>query len=211
MIKLSILVLTVPNRIKYFYPKQMKQLIDQTKNRTDVELLSLFDNKKRSVGAKRQAMLDLVQGEYCVFIDDDDSIANNYVDEIMKSLYENTNCDCVVFDVETKVNNGDPFLCKFGTEFEYGYIDNNNHQLGWRGKPAHVMVYKSSIAKAHRYNDLGNSEDVDWVKRACLDIKHQVRINRTLYFYAANYKTILETASLSDEIIQRNIELLFNK
>jgi glycosyltransferase involved in cell wall biosynthesis len=211
MIKLTILVLTIPNRIKYFYPRLMKQLIEQTKNRSDVELLSLFDNKKRSIGAKRQAILDLVQGEYCVFIDDDDRIADDYVEEIMKSLYENPNCDCVVFNNLTSINNNPPILCMYGIEFEYGYLDNNNHQLGWRGKPAHTMVYKSSIAKAHRYTDMGSGEDVDWVKRAHLDIKHQVRIDKILYYYDANYETTSESNGiLSDEVIQQNINRLLN-
>ncbi len=213
MIKLSVLVLSVPNRLRFFYPRIMKQLIDQTKNRTDVELLALFDNKKRSLGMKRQALLDLAQGEYCVFIDDDDRISDDYISEIMNALYNNSNCDCVVFDTEMRINNGQPIIVKCDAEFKYGYVDNNNHSLGFRCKPAHIMVYKTSIAKAHKYNDMNRAEDVDWGERACLDIKHQVRIDKVLYFYDASPATTSEvnnSFSLSDENIQQHIDNLIN-
>jgi glycosyltransferase involved in cell wall biosynthesis len=211
MIKLSILVITVPNRLRYFYPRLMTQLIDQTKHRNDVEVLSLFDNKTRSIGAKRQAILDLCQGEYVVFIDDDDRISDDYVEEIIKAIKNNPDCDCVVFDNLTSIDGGAPILCKYGIEFEYGYIDSSNPQKGWRGKPAHTMVYKSSIAKRHKYTDMGSGEDVDWVKRACLDIKKQVRIDKTLYFYEANYRTTSESGNLPDSVIQKNIDILLSK
>jgi glycosyltransferase involved in cell wall biosynthesis len=208
-LKLSVLVASVPSRLSFFYPRLMKQLIDQTKERNDVEILGFFDNKKRSVGQKRQGLLDLANGEYVVFIDDDDRITDNYIEKIMNTLYENNNVDCVVFNTICKVNNGEPKLCKYGIEFEYGDIK-INQKKEWRGKPAHTMVYKSSIAKKHRYSDLSNGEDIDWVKRAYLDIKTQIRIDEVLYFYDANYTTTSETASLSDAVIEQNINKLLN-
>ncbi len=211
MLKLTILVPTVPSRLHYFYPRIMGQLIQQTKHRTDVELIAFFDNKKRSTGRKRQAMLELVQGEYVVFIDDDDRISDDYVEEILTALYNNPNCDCVVFDSICQVNGGIPYVCKYGIEFEYGFIDSNQPQLGWRGKPAHTMVYKSNIAKKHPFIDVQNGEDSDWVKRACKDIKYQVRIDMVLYFYDANYQTTSETASLTDDVIERNVQELIKK
>jgi hypothetical protein len=60
------------------------------------------------------------------------------------------------------------------------------------------MVYKSEIAKRHKYIDLQNGEDYQWVKRACLDIKNQTRIEKVLYYYDAEYLTTSETSSLSD-------------
>ena len=140
----------------------------------------LFDNKKRSVGLKRQNLLDLARGEYLVFIDDDDTISDDYVSEILKALYKNPAVDCVVFDIictgyETTL------YCKYGIEYEYQRFGNQ-----WRGKPAHTMVYKSSIAKKHLFSDVVFEEDKDWVIRACMDIRNQVRINKVLYYYKYN-------------------------
>jgi len=205
-IVLTILVPTVPSRLDYFYPKIMKQLIAQTEKYNNVELISFFDNKKRTIGKKRGEMLNLAQGKYVTFVDDDDRISDDYVDEIVKAINTNNEVDCIVYNVICCVNNSKvKKLCKYGVEFEYGDI---NGGLEWRGKPAHTMVWKSSIAKTHLYSDRQNGEDMDWVKRACLDIKTQYRIDKVLYYYDANYTTTSETANLTDSVILNNINKL---
>lgn len=206
-IKLSILIPTVPNRIDNFYLRIMKDLIKQIRPYSDIELLSFFDNKKRSIGKKRDDMLKLAKGEYLVFIDDDDRISEDYVKEIMNALYLNPQTDCVVFNSITRVSGGPEIICKYGVEFEYGYILDGKE---WRGKPAHTMVYKSAIAKVHRYSDMVHFEDVDWVKRACEDIKIQTRIDKVLYYYDSECETTSETHNLNDDIINKNIENKFN-
>jgi glycosyltransferase involved in cell wall biosynthesis len=35
----------------------------------------LFDNRARSIGAKRQALADIARGKYIAFCDDDDDVA----------------------------------------------------------------------------------------------------------------------------------------
>lgn len=205
-ILLSILIPTVPSRINTFYPKIMNELIKQIKPYKNIELIALFDNKKRTIGQKRNDMLKLVQGEYLVFIDDDDRIDQDYIFEIMNALSNNKDTDCVVFDCICCVNSGHEKLCKYGVEFEYGDIFDGKE---WRGKPSHTMVYKSSIAKKHSYSYINNGEDVDWVKRACLDIKVQTRIDKILYYYDAEYNSTSETAGLSDELIEYNIKSKF--
>lgn len=204
-IKLSILVLTVPSRLRAFFPKLMMELQNQTQKYNDIEIIALYDNKKRSVGKKRDDILKLAQGEYLVFIDDDDRIADDYIDQIMTALYENPSTDCVVFDCICRVNKGDGKLCKYGIEFEYGDILDGKE---WRGKPAHTMVYKSTIAQKHHFSDMIYSEDYDWVGRAYHDIKEQTRIDKVLYHYDADYETTSETTGLADDVIQQNINLI---
>ena len=208
MLKLSILVPTVPSRIELFYVKLMKELLRQIEPyKNDIELISFFDNKKRSIGKKRQEMVNLAQGEYIIFIDDDDRISDDYISEIMTTLVDNPDADCVVFNSICRVNGGINKLCKYGIEFEYGDI---NDGLEWRGKPAHTMVYAASIVKNHQYTDMGGGEDCDWVKRAYLDIKNQIRIDKVLYYYDAEYSTLSETAGLSDEFILENVNKRLN-
>jgi glycosyltransferase involved in cell wall biosynthesis len=209
MIKLTILVPTVPNRIELFYVKLMKELLRQIEPyKNDIELIAFFDNKKRLIGKKRQEMINLSQGEYIVFIDDDDRISEDYISQIMTALIENPDADCVVFDSITKINGGPDILCKYGIEFEYGYI---NDGLEWRGKPAHTMVYSSNIVKKHQYVDMGVGEDFNWVKRAYLDIKNQIRIDKVLYYYDSEGLTLSEMSGISDEVILENVNKRLNK
>ena len=214
-ILLTILVPSIPSRIDYFYPRIMKQLLDQTKKYDNIELISVFDNKKRTIGKKRDDMLNLAQGKYVTFVDDDDRLSDDYIDEIMNAIVVSTtttniditnDVDCIVYNTICCVNNGSiKKLCKYGIEFTLGNI---NGGLEWRGKPAHTMVWKSSIAKKHRFSDMGWGEDFDWVNRAYLDIKTQHRIDKVLYYYDANYATTSETGSLTQEVIYDNINKL---
>ena len=206
MIKLSVLVPTVPSRLNFFYPRLMTQLLNQGVLYPQVEIIGLFDNKKRTVGEKRQDLLNLAKGEYLVFIDDDDRITDDYISSIIETLDQNPNTDCVVFDTICCIENSSlKKLCKYGIEFEYGDIMDG---LEWRGKPAHTMVYKSSIAKRHSFISINIGEDVDWVKRACKDIQIQTRIDKVLYYYDCKDKTTSETRGISDEIIRHNVNYL---
>ena len=146
-------------------------------------------------------MINLAQGEYIVFIDDDDRISEDYISQIMTKLAENHDTDCVVFDSICRVNGGIEKLCKYG---------NINKRLEWRGKPAHIMVYASSIVKKHQYSDMGHGEDCEWVKRACLDIKNQTRIDKVLYYYDAEYATLSETVGLREKTILENVNKRLN-
>jgi 2-polyprenyl-3-methyl-5-hydroxy-6-metoxy-1,4-benzoquinol methylase len=201
---LTILVPTVPSRINYFYQRIMKQLMDQTKNYNNVEVISFFDNKKRTIGKKRDEMLKLAQGKYVTFVDDDDRLSNDYVDEIMNAI-TNNDVDCIVYNTETTIETTQKkVLCKYGVEYSNsGYI--NSEQTQWRGKPAHTMVWKSMIAKIHPFSNMSHGEDYDWVNRAYKDVKIQHRIDKILYYYDACYTTTSETANLSDEVILNNI------
>ena len=205
-IKLSILIGTVPSRINYFYPRIMNELLRQVGGREDVEIIALFDNKKRTIGKKRQEMIDISQGQYITFIDDDDRIAENYIEEIMRAIYENDDVDCIVYEVLCCIEGGLKKHCKYSVKFEYGDIKEDGTE--WRGKPAHTMVWKSEIVKKHQYSDVAHGEDIDWVKRAYHDITQEVSIDKVLYYYDANYSTTSETAGLTDEFIKENVKKL---
>lgn len=188
-VKLSILIPTVPNRVGNSFLRLVTDLQKQIGTRKNVEILGVFDNKRRTLGEKRDTMLQMAIGDYVVFIDDDDRVAPTYVADILGALEKNPDADCVVFDSICTINKTKKVHCKYGIEYEY----TPKYKDVWTGKPAHTMVYKSSIAKNHRYSSCTFGEDVDWVKRACKEIKNQVRIDKVLYFYDCD-KTTSETS-----------------
>jgi hypothetical protein len=185
-VKLSILVPTIPNRVGGKFLMLMTELQKQIGARTNIEILGLFDNKKRTLGEKRQAMIEITNGDYLVFIDDDDRLASTFINDVMDALEKNPDADCVVYDCICTINGTRSIHCKYGVEYEYS--PDNRGPL-WYGKPAHTMVYRSSIAKRHSFASKSFGEDTDWVKRACKDIKQQVRIDKVLYYYDCNTET----------------------
>ncbi len=206
-IKLSILIPSVPARRGTYQQKILDQLEGQLEKngRQDVEILVLYDNKKRKVGEKRQDLLNLARGEFLVFIDDDDRVSDNYIDKILQKIDEDKSIDCIVFDTLYSRMGGSKMLCKYGVEYEYNHASPEQNRV-WTGKPAHTMVYKSSLAKSVVYKSVNFGEDVDWVIRASKLIKKQSRIDEVLYFYENDYTQInheSDTKFVNGEIVNK--------
>ena len=185
--KLSILILTLPSRRKTFLSNLLDILEPQVAQHNNVELLVLYDNKKRTVGEKRDSIISISNGEYMVFIDDDDIVTEDYVSSIMTCLNENPNTDCVVFDSICTIDDGVPIHCKYGIEYSY-----NNNATGngfWTGKPAHTMVYSKNLVTSASFGRMNVGEDFHWVSQVHTKIKNQSRIDKVLYYYKMNNTT----------------------
>jgi len=191
MIKLSILILTVPNRIKSYFPNLINLLMDQLENRDDVEILGLFDNKKRSVGEKRQNLIDIANGKYMCFIDDDDRVSDNYITELVKVIDTNPDVDCILFDSIITQNKSINLRGTYSIKY-------NHHQVGnlIYAKPCHVHVIRTELVKKHRFKDLSHGEDSDWVKRVCNDIKNEVILDNVFYYYDY-FSNVSETSGVN--------------
>lgn len=177
--KLSILIPTVPRRLHSFFPSMVENLQGQIGDQ-DIEILGFYDNKRRSVGAKRNSLLQIANGEYVTFIDDDDEVTPDYVSEIMNGIAD-SGPDVVVYDVICTINNGRQQYCRYGVEYEY-------HEEGddWYGKPAHTHVWRREIAKQGIFPETNFSEDMNWVKQVWPLVRQQLRISKVLYHYNFN-------------------------
>jgi len=193
--KLSILIPSLPIRVGNFLARIVEELnrqIDELK-RDDIELLVYIDNKKRTLGNKRNTLIELSTGDFIVFVDDDDRVSKDYVATIIKTIDENPDADCIVYDVFCTVSNSldtnvEPysFICKYGIEFEYvGHTETTP----WYGKPAHTMTWSRRIAKRYKFPDITLNSDYPWVKAAWKSIKKQVRIDKILYYYDSDAAT----------------------
>lgn len=174
-ISFSILIPTIPSRRAKF-----ATLVAELERQADglpVEILALYDNKARSLGAKRQALLDLARGTHLVFIDDDDRVAADYVHTLV-DIIRIQDPDVIVYEQEVK---GDPPIrCRYGKE-----LRSAQGPGWWTGKPSHTMVWRTSIARHGRFPDRAFAEDTAWVDQVWPQIflSKQVRLDRVMYFY----------------------------
>lgn len=152
--------------------KQAEQFPNQ------VEILTLIDNKVRSIGKQRQNLIDIAEGNYIVFIDDDDRVSDNYIEEILKGINNNPGTDVFVFDSDVLQNGKFWFRAKFSITHVPETWENR--------KPCHKHVFKASIARKHKYKDMGWGEDVDWLSRVFEDLHNEVYLENILYFYDSN-------------------------
>ena len=177
-IELSILICSLTERRNTFLNKLLDKLEPQIKDR-NVEILILSDNAKRSIGQKRNDAIEMANGKYICFIDDDDLISDKYVDEVLMKIKEDN--DTIVFDALISFNGENPKLVKYGMEFDYCEKPESYYR-----HPNHLMVHKKSNIK-EKFLDIKTGEDDEWAKRRLQSIKTQSRIDDILYFY--DYRT----------------------
>ncbi len=153
-----------------------------------VELLVLTDNRQRSTGRKRQALLDLAQGRYITHLDDDDWVAPTYVADLLEAIKAD-DVDVIVFNQESRWNNENPFTVRCGLEFENEGMRKDAEGGQWQDiyrKPWHWCVFAARIAKTARFPDGYIDDDWFWLRQVLAQTKTQHRIDKILHFYRYN-------------------------
>ena len=160
----------------------VKRLLAQGEPYDDIEILSWVDNKKRSIGRKRDDLVQLADGNFLTVLDDDDTISDDYVSELRKAAIENPDVDVIVFDQECHLNDWPPFRVRFGVEFEnQAAADGGGKDI--TRKPWHLCCWRAELAKSAHFSDCSYGEDADWAKQLWPKIKTQYRIDKILHYY----------------------------
>ena len=181
---LSILVPTVPSRVATMFPKAIQAILGQITDQKEVELLGLFDNKARTTGAKRNALLDIARGEYVVFVDDDDWVEPDWLESILPELRRGP--DVVVYHNLLHWPDGRCQLCVY--DIATTTCRDVNPKL-YEGHAAHIHPWKAELAKSRRFADKVFGEDTEWSSGLCKLAKVQASIPRILYHYVYNPAT----------------------
>ena len=182
--KLSVLICTASERVRTFLPQCIEELDRQCKDYPDVEFYYLGDNCKLRVGAKRHILLQIAQGEYVVFVDDDDIIVPDYISSIYEAL---NGSDVIVFDVAVSVN-GSPYK---PVKYDIAFKNDKDLPNRYERLPNHLMVVKRELALKASYPNMQNRKDAVYAKNLQPLLKTQNRINKTLYYYIFNSSTTI--------------------
>jgi len=173
-IALSVLVPSVPQRSE-LARDLLSSLWQQAP--TNVEVLALCDNQRRSIGRKRNDMLAMAQGDYVTFVDDDDTVTEDYVESLVGGILHGT--DVVTFDVEVTLNGGKPFPARYSKD----YPESRNLDGLWERLPNHLMAVRRELAVQTGFPDVGVGEDADYAKRLRPLLRSEHCIGRVLYHY----------------------------
>jgi glycosyltransferase involved in cell wall biosynthesis len=178
--KLSILICTIPER-KESFDKLFNELDKQCSNKS---IQVVYDDAPKgtiTIGAKRNALLNKSIGEYVCFIDDDDFISPDYVEQIFKAT--DSGCDAIGFEIACYM---DGKYESAASSMKYEWKDNID---GYRYVRSiyHKTPVKRSIALQCMFPDKSFSEDYEYSMRLKPLINSEVFINKELYIY--NYKS----------------------
>jgi len=174
-IQLSILTPTIPSRKEQL--SKLSEKIAKQSNDLAVEHLSFADNRTRTIGAKRQALLDIARGEYIAFVDDDDDIEPDYVSEILLAIKQGP--DVITFE-QNSYYNGAFSKVVFGLNNRDEPFQPNGITLR---APWHVCVWKRELIRTCQFGESNYGEDIIWCRQARARIKTSLHIDKTLCTY----------------------------
>lgn len=181
MIYLSVLIPSIPERMEAL-GVLLGKLESQTNNLDDdyqVEVISLIDNKKISIGSKRERLKNMASGKYFCFVDDDDDITEDYIRELLPVCVDE-DVDVITFDTLASID---------GKEGRIHASMNNqkNNQfipgkITYR-KPSHVNAWLTSKFKQYQFSDSMYGEDFDFCNQCYPHIHTGYRIDKVLHHY----------------------------
>lgn len=199
---LNILISSIPERSKRLnlLVAKLQEQIDYCnkyhKDLGDVHLI--VDNSKRfldgglSIGEKRDSLLNRSFSKYICFLDDDDNVAPNYVETLLRLCNEGKDV-CTFKSL---------FMCDgYWTIIDMG-LNNDNQQATPDSEVKrnvwHVCPIKRDIAINHSFSALNHNEDWTWMENVLKDIKTEAKSNRILHNYN-HYKAVSEADKILNE------------
>lgn len=153
--RLSILIPSIPSR--FDRANALYRKIEAMCEGMDIEVLMFTDNKKRTIGEKRDALKNMSNGDYFMFVDDDDDLID------VRELYEATlqDVDVITFQQRARNNNGSSYIVTFGlgNPIEHKTDEQGNYYDILR-PPFHVCCWNKKF-KAYKFPSVNYGED--WV------------------------------------------------
>ena len=178
----TILVPTLGQR-RNLLQRMLAGLMPQVEAATGrVDVLAYWNNGEVSLADTKQALLNAAAGDYISFVDDDDTVADDYVPSILDALQ----CRPDYVGLKMQVyESGRPFVLSHHSLSHGGWM--NEGAEYYRRDITCANPMRTDIARTARFDvvDRGQAEDVPWVSqlRAGGLLRSEVFIDRVLYHY----------------------------
>jgi glycosyltransferase involved in cell wall biosynthesis len=177
-IKLSILILTTPDRLNYLtnlLAILKPQVID------GVEIIIEEDNFEKTIGQKRNNAIEKAKGDYIAFIDSDDEVSSNYVKLILEAI--NTNPDCCSLKGVITWDGNNPEVFEHSLKYSVWKTNTNNEAIKYERPPNHLNAIKRDIAIKYDFIPVNHGEDQEWSMRIKDALTTERSINEVIYHY----------------------------
>jgi len=152
-----------------------------------VEFVTYFDNRETSIGNKRKWLLDNAKGKYMSFVDDDDSITDAYIEDLVQTLRGSYH----VMRLRGQIS-----------QYTFTHsIENSLSGFMARGDvfirpPNHLNPMLTDVAKLFSFKDATQGEDLEWTIRLArsgfLNTEYKSDESRIHYIYNLGNRQITE-------------------
>ena len=178
---LSILIPTLRGR-EVFLNELLDSLHSQIDDNNSVEICIDHSPDNFTTGQKRNDLLKIANGKYSWFIDDDDEIASNAIELILKALKSNPDVIGINGWMTTDGENRVDWEMKLGHPYCATTRDGKEFYLRF---PNHIAVMRRDIAYQVKFPHVTMGEDYAWAKeindRGLL--KTEAIIDQPIYHY----------------------------
>jgi hypothetical protein len=148
----------------------------------DVQLLIDIDDGDVSIGSKRSRMLNAAAGEYVCFIDDDDSVAPDYVSRLLAALESHP--DCVGFKLSRLVDGSPGGEAIHSLRFDrYANKRRPDGSVLYERTPNHLNPVRTDLVRRIGFPDADWGEDSDFAERIRPLLQTEVMVEADLYIY----------------------------
>ena len=182
--KLTIMILSLPNRLKLL--NELLNELEKQSNGLPIEILYLGDNQMIPIGTKRNILKRYAQGEYSTWIDDDDFIHPQYIDNILKGIEKNPDVICWTNQITIGGYNMIPHpiveKCHFSilhTELKKDFKNKIYYYM-----PCHINPIKHSISSKFDFDECSYCKaDSKWMMDISKLLKTEYIIPEVMYYH----------------------------
>lgn len=178
---LSILIPTIQERQEIF--SGLLETLHKQAGGKSVQVLWLGDNFSMTTGGKRNKLMDIADGDYLCFVDDDDEITGDYVQTILSNI---RNIDCYGIGGWHTVDGKHKAVYDFDPKHGKNHHERINGEKYMRYLPNHLCVWRSDIARRVRFPEKSLAEDHEWAQLQALKGYTFMKINKLIYHYDLN-------------------------
>lgn len=178
------LTFLIPTLNEPFYIRRLSRLMDRLKPQLgsfgDLYVdYSINDaGRSMSIGTKRNLMLGSCASDYFSFIDSDDLVSENFVEEIGIALMSQPDVVTMQGTMTTDGKDKRSWTIKLGSD----YTEKNGHYYRW---PNHLAIMRNRLVRHVKFPDVKSGEDFEWSKKihSLGLLKTEVHIPRQIYHY----------------------------
>lgn len=177
---ISILIPSIPQRLD-----KLSHVINEyerciSKYQLDAEIISLVDNKRMTIGEKRNNLVSLAKGQFWVMSDEDDFLTDAYFSEMKTAIMFGHNPDVFTYLQSARINE-DRSTVKFG-------LKNINEEFikdGITNRPAwHCCTWRKEAVKDARFDSSLSWGEDDLFQRVANQLaKTEIHIPEICHIY----------------------------
>lgn len=187
-VKLSILMPTILDRVemwsKLFNEVNRQIALAETlwPHYGEVEVIvdggAKFLDGGLSIGKKRESLVNSANGEYLLFLDDDEWIAGNYIETLLRQCQ---------YDVDVCTFRSMAKLEQYWTVIDMSLLHDVNEEAHpdriVKRRPWHINAIKASIAKQFKFDDISYGEDWKWMEQVLTLCKSEAHTDAIIHEY----------------------------